>query len=250
MSDRDLSGYDAEADRIRIENIMLRGDAELLWYLQHPNQVVPHPETKASNRQPASGQIQRRRTATRPRRGRTRRRLNPQSDRSSVVRRWSPQILQILLDPAVAGLLDRKPPHQRAVLLPKTIRNPTRNRRNNLARLQAGVQPMVFVVRGALAAIAIGVCSAWAAEQPRLPRRAVAANRLEGVCRELRGRPTAVRPGPSRRTARCANSIRHVLGRRTEPSSARGLEVSRRRHVNRQTAVAAPPHENLARCSA
>jgi hypothetical protein len=55
--DRDLSRYDSEADRVRIENIMLQQrNAELLWYLQHPNQVVPHPETNASNRQPASGQ--------------------------------------------------------------------------------------------------------------------------------------------------------------------------------------------------
>ena len=54
--DRDRSGYDAEADRIRIDTMLQQRNAELLWYLQHPNQVVPHPETKASNRQPTIGQ--------------------------------------------------------------------------------------------------------------------------------------------------------------------------------------------------
>jgi hypothetical protein len=55
--DRDPSGYDAKADGVRLENIILQQrNAELLWYLQHPNQVVPHPETNASNRQPTSGQ--------------------------------------------------------------------------------------------------------------------------------------------------------------------------------------------------
>jgi hypothetical protein len=54
--DRDRSGYDAEADGIRIDTMLRQRNAELLWYLQHPNQVVPHPETKTSNRQPTSGQ--------------------------------------------------------------------------------------------------------------------------------------------------------------------------------------------------
>jgi hypothetical protein len=57
QADRDLNAYDADADRIRRENFELElRNAELKWYLQHPNQVVPHPETNASNPQPTSGQ--------------------------------------------------------------------------------------------------------------------------------------------------------------------------------------------------
>ena len=108
---------------------------------------------------------------------------------------------------------------------------------------------MFFVVRGALAAIAIGVCSAWAAE---LAAPAPAVQLLQTGWKASAGKYAAAQRqyDQARHNApRCANSIRHGLGRRTEPSSARSLEVSRTRLVIRQTAVAAPPHKNLARCS-
>ena len=57
QADRDLNDDNADADRIRRENLELElRNAELKWYLQHPNQVVPHPETKVSNPPPTSGQ--------------------------------------------------------------------------------------------------------------------------------------------------------------------------------------------------
>jgi hypothetical protein len=57
QADRDRSGYDAEADRIRQENIALQQfNAELMWYLQHPNQVVPHPQSTSPSPRAANGQ--------------------------------------------------------------------------------------------------------------------------------------------------------------------------------------------------